>query len=75
MRYQVHPFDPTAARDRYDLEDFLNGLEGEVIAVIPDLWGSSGTPVKMVLVIERIDEKWIPRRDRGERQPEDIAVP
>lgn len=75
MRYQVHQFDLATARDRHDLEDFLNGLEGEVISVLPDLTGFPAVPLPVVWIIERIDEAWIPRRDRGEREPEDIAVP
>lgn len=75
MRYQVHQFDLTTARDRQDLEDFLNGLEGEVISVLPDLTGFPAVPMRVVWIIERIDEAWIPRRDRGKREPEDIAVP
>ena len=55
MRYQVHQFDLTTARDRHDLEDFLNGLEGEVISVLPDLPGFPAAPMRVVWIIERID--------------------
>jgi hypothetical protein len=64
-------------RDQYELEEFLNDLQGEVVSVLPNVTpGPLNFPtVNFVLVIERVDEEWVPRRDRGERIPEDIAVP
>lgn len=77
MRYKVHRFDMSVARGPEALEEFLNGLEGDVVAILPDIVGESliPAPASFILVIERIDEAWRPWRDKGERIPEDIAVP
>lgn len=77
MAYKVHRFKLDMNRDLMELEEFLNGLEGEVITVLPNVTpGPFNVPrVDFVVVIERIDEAWRPRRDRGERVPEDIVVP
>ncbi len=55
MRYRVHRFHLKMTRDERRLEDFLNGLEGEVVSVIPNI--ALGVPwahrVDFVLVVER----------------------
>jgi hypothetical protein len=65
------------ARDSYELEAFLNSLEGEVISVLPDVTqgGFNSATVNFVLIIERVDEEWFPRRNQGDKAPEDIVVP
>ncbi len=77
MRYKVHQFKLDMNRDQMALEDFLNGLEGDIISILPNVTpGPFNLPrVDFVLIIERVDEPWRPRRDRGERVPEDIVVP
>jgi len=37
VRYRVHRFDIKMTRDQDKLEQFLNGLEGEVMAVVPNV--------------------------------------
>lgn len=37
MKYKVHRLDIAMTRDGAKLEQFLNGLEGEVVAVIPNV--------------------------------------
>ena len=37
MRYRVHRFEIKMTRDQGKLEQFLNGLEGEVMAVVPNV--------------------------------------
>lgn len=37
MSYRVHRFDIKMTRDQAKLEQFLNNLEGEVIAIIPNV--------------------------------------
>jgi hypothetical protein len=37
MRYRVHRFDIRMTTDQGKLEQFLNSLEGEVMAVIPNV--------------------------------------
>lgn len=75
MSYRVHQLELSQMRDRYDLEAFLNGLEGEVISVLPDILARPELRQSLVLVIERVPEEWIPRRHQGEKVAEDIAVP
>jgi hypothetical protein len=75
MRYRVHQLELNQIRDRYDLEAYLNGLEGKVISVLPDFLARPELREGLALVIERIDEAWTPRRDPGEKEPEEIVVP
>jgi hypothetical protein len=55
-RYRVHRFDIKMTADQSKLEQFLNGLEGEVIAIIPNnkpyvmFYGSS---VDFLLIVEK----------------------
>ena len=56
MRYRVHRFDLKMTRDQARLEQFLNGLEGEVVAIVPNVtirafWVHQ---VDFVLVVERL---------------------
>lgn len=56
MRYRVHRFELRMTHDQANLERFLNGLEGEVVAIIPNvtlhfLWAQR---VDFVLVVERL---------------------
>ena len=37
VRYRVHRFDIDMAKDQRALEQFLNSLEGEVVAIIPSV--------------------------------------
>ena len=36
MRYKVHRFDIKMEKDLLKLEEFLNGLKGEVVSIIPN---------------------------------------
>ena len=57
MKYRVHRFDLKMTADQQELERFLNGLAGEVVAVIPNVtitpftWASR---VDFLLVVEKI---------------------
>ena len=56
MSYKVHRFEIRMTRDQDKLEQFLNNLEGEVIAVIPNVtmkafWVHQ---VNFVLVVEKV---------------------
>jgi hypothetical protein len=58
MSYRVHRFDLRMTRDQGRLEQFLNSLEGEVVAVVPNvtwfvLWAQR---VDFVLVVERVPD-------------------
>jgi len=37
MKYRVHRFDVRMTKDQANLEQFLNNLDGEVIAIIPNI--------------------------------------
>lgn len=37
MNYKVHRFDISMSKDQTKLEQFLNSLEGEVVAIIPNV--------------------------------------
>ncbi len=41
MKYRVHRFDIKMSADQQRLEQFLNNLEGEVIAIIPNIANTS----------------------------------
>jgi hypothetical protein len=56
MRYRVHRFELRMTSDQHRLEQFLNSLEGEVIAIIPNVtikafWVPQ---VDFVLIIEKL---------------------
>lgn len=55
-KYRVHRFDLKMTSDQSKLEIFLNSLEGEVVAIIPNvtlsfLWAHR---VDFLLVVERV---------------------
>ena len=37
MNYRVHRFDVRMTKDQAKLEQFLNNLDGEVIAIVPNI--------------------------------------
>ncbi len=56
MKYRVHRFDIKMTKDQGKLEQFLNSLEGEVKAIIPNvtisfLWAHK---VDFLLIVEKI---------------------
>ena len=56
-KYRVHRFDIRMTADQSKLEQFLNSLEGEIIAIIPNVtitpftWASR---VDFLLIVEKI---------------------
>jgi hypothetical protein len=56
-KYRVHRFDLRMTRDQSRLEQFLNSLEGEIIAIIPNV---SVVPlilipkVDFLLIVEKV---------------------
>jgi hypothetical protein len=54
MNYRVHHFNLSMTRDQSRLEQFLNNLEGEVIAIIPNVRPFPATYVDFVLIIEKV---------------------
>jgi len=56
MKYKVHRFDLKMTEDQQALEKFLNSLQGEVVAIVPNvslgfLWAHR---VDFLLIIEKI---------------------
>jgi hypothetical protein len=57
MKYRVHRLDVKKDDIREKLEDFLNKLEGEVIAVIPNVtqyFMMYGAKINYVLIVEKV---------------------
>ena len=56
MKYRVHRFDLKMTSDQSKLEQFLNSLNGEVVAIIPNIaiqafWVHQ---VDFVLIVEKV---------------------
>ena len=54
MRYRVHRFDIRMTRDQSKLEQFLNSLAGEIIAIIPNVTPVPATFVDFLLIVEKV---------------------
>ena len=53
-KYRVHRFNISMTKDQSKLEQFLNGLEGEVVAIIPNVTPLPATYVDFLLIVEKI---------------------
>jgi len=64
MRYRVHHFNIKMTRDEGRLERFLNSLDGEVVAIIPNVtpFPLSFVHVDFLLIVERVDGHDLPSR-------------
>lgn len=56
MAYRVHRFYLRMTQDEERLEEYLNRLEGEVVAIIPNVTPVPATYVDFVLIVERLPE-------------------
>ncbi len=54
MKYRVHRFSIRMTQDQHKLERFLNDLEGEVVAIIPNVTPFPATFVNFLLIVEKI---------------------
>jgi hypothetical protein len=54
MKYRVHRFDLSMTRDQRKLEQFLNSLEGEIVAIIPNVTPVPATFVNFLLIVEKV---------------------
>jgi len=57
-KYKVHRLDIKMATDQSKLEQFLNSLEGEVVAIIPSVYpkftfGGMGAKVYFLWIVEK----------------------
>ena len=62
MRYRVHRLDFDIEKDQTKLQQFLNGLEGEAVAIIPSVKpkftpGGMGAQTGFLLIVEKIKQK------------------
>ena len=57
MTYKIHRFDIKMVRDQGKLEQFLNNLEGEIVAIIPNIavWILMIHHVNFLLIVEKVD--------------------
>ena len=54
MKYRVHRFNIKMTADQSKLEQFLNNLEGEVVAIIPNVTPFPATFVDFLLIVEKV---------------------
>ena len=54
MKYRVHRFDIKMTSDQSKLEQFLNNLESEVVAIIPNVTWAPKTQVDFLLTVEKL---------------------
>jgi hypothetical protein len=54
VKYRVHRFNIRMTRDQGRLEQFLNSLEGEVVAIIPNVAAFPATFVDFLLIVEKV---------------------
>jgi len=54
MKYRVHHFNIRMTSEQGKLEQFLNSLEGEVVAIIPNVTPIPATYVNFVLIVEKV---------------------
>ncbi|NLD44260.1 MAG: hypothetical protein GX657_12285 [Chloroflexi bacterium] len=57
MPYRVHHLNMRMTRDEDRLARFLNSLDGEVVAIIPNVTPVPATYVDFVLVVEKVAEE------------------
>ena len=54
MKYRIHRFNIRMTSDQSKLEQFLNNLEGEVVAIIPNVTPFPATFVNFLLIVEKV---------------------
>jgi hypothetical protein len=55
MKYRVHQLNLSMTKDQDKLEQFLNNLKGEVIAIIPNITlGVTAPHVNFLLIVEKV---------------------
>lgn len=55
-RYKVHRFEMRMTIDQHELERFLNSLEGDVVAIIPNVTGTKPfqtSSVDFLFIVEK----------------------
>ena len=57
MKYRVHRFSIKMTKDQGELEQFLNSLEGEVVAIVPNVAPAAFSlhaQVDFLLIVEKV---------------------
>jgi len=54
MKYRVHRFNIKMTSEQGKLEQFLNSLEGEVVAIIPNVTWAPKVQVDFLLIVEKL---------------------
>jgi hypothetical protein len=54
MKYRVHRFNLRMTADQDKLEQYLNSLEGEIVAIIPNVTPVPATYVDFLLIVEKV---------------------
>ena len=54
MKYRVHRFDIKMTQDQIKLEQFLDRLEGEIVAIIPNVTPFPASYVDFLLIVEKV---------------------
>lgn len=56
MKYKVHRFNLSMTANQRELEQFLNSLSGEIIAIIPNVsvWFFWAHRVDFLLIVEKV---------------------
>lgn len=54
MQYKVHQFSMSMTKGQGRLEQFLNSLNGEIVAIIPNVTPIPATHVNMLLIVEKL---------------------
>lgn len=53
-KFRVHRFNLRMTSDQSRLEQFLNSLEGEIVAIIPNITWFPNTEVDFLLIVEKV---------------------
>ncbi|MCU0522665.1 MAG: hypothetical protein MUF84_18485 [Anaerolineae bacterium] len=70
MNYRVHHLKTGGMTlDQARFEQFLNSLDGEVVAIVPNVLALPAPHVSFVLVVEKL-----PRGQRDQAEPEGITL-
>lgn len=54
QKYRVHRFNLRMTADQQNLEQFLNALGGEIVAIIPNVVWAPCVHVDFLLIVEKI---------------------
>jgi hypothetical protein len=61
MKYKAHRIDVKSANMQQELERFINGIDGEIVSIIPNvkptfLWMGGTARIDFLLVVEKVSK-------------------